>query len=136
MAKQIVSEGVSKDTVSALKDAVKSHYDIPQGSSLSGTVTFQVQFDYKRGEDYSKTVPQAACPWSLLACALKRMGVMREGMVEIAAEVQAMTDAERKEMRDTLSDQVSEIMSEIGATTVRHVKGMQTFDSIQVTVNP
>lgn len=136
MAKQIVSEGVSKDTVSALKDAVKSHYDIPQGSSLSGTVTFQVQFDYKRGEDYTKTVPQAACPWTLLFKALSLAGFQRENIREIVEQVQTMSDEERKQYRDSMSETVQSIMSEIGATTVRNVKGMQTFDSITVTVNP
>jgi hypothetical protein len=135
MAKQIVGE-VSKDTVSALKDAIKSHFDIPQGSSLAGTVTFVVDFDYKRGQDFSKTVPQAACPWTLLHKALSLAGFQRERIREIVAEVQEMSDAERKDYRDSMSEQVQSIMSDIGATTTKTVKGMQTFDAIQVTVNP
>ena len=135
MAKQIVSE-VSKDTVSALKDAVKSHFDIPQGSSLAGTVTFTVEYDYKRGEDYSKTVPQAACPWTLLHKAMQVVGFQRDRVAEIVQSVQDMTDAERKAYRETMSEQVQSIMSDIGATTLKTVKGMQTFDRIEVTVNP
>lgn len=135
MAKQIVSE-VSKETVSALKDAIKSHYDIPQGTTLAGTVTFTVAFDYKRGTDFTKTVPQAACPWTLLHKALALAGFQRERIREIVESVQDMTDAERKAYRDSMSEQVGNIMSDIGATTIKTVKGMQTFDKIEVTVTP
>lgn len=135
MAKQIVGE-VSKETVSALKDAIKSHFDIPQGTTLAGTVTFTVDFDYKRGSDFTKTVPQAACPWTLLFKALSLAGFQRDRIAEIVEQVQGMTDAERKQYRDAMSEQVQSIMSDIGATTVKTVKGMQTFDKIEVTVNP
>lgn len=135
MAKQIVSE-VSKDTVSALKDAIKSHFDIPQGTTLAGTVTFTVAFDYKRGTDYTKQVPQAACPWTLLFKAMQVAGFQRDRVAEIVQSVQDMTDAERKAYRDAMSEQVQSIMSDIGATTAKVVKGMQTFDRLEVTVNP
>lgn len=136
MAKQIVGGKVSADTVSALKDAIKAHYNIPQGTTLAGTVTFTVAFDYKRGEDYTKTVPQAACPWSLLFKAMQVAGFQRDRVAEIVADVQNMTDAERKAYRDSMSEQVQGIMSDIGATTAKVVKGMQTFDRLDVTVNP
>lgn len=46
-----------------------------------------------------------------------------------------MTDTQRKEYRDSMSESVKGIMESIGATVTRTVAGMQTFDhfSVQVT---
>ena len=134
MAKKIVNIGVNKATETALKDAIKAHFDIPQGSTLTGTVTFTVTFDLKRGEDYTKQVPQKACPFTLLALALQRMGATRGTLLSVVQEVMEMTDEQRKTLRDEQTAQVTEIMQEIGLMTVTTVKGMQTFDSLSVEV--
>ena len=134
MAKKIVNSVVNKATETALKDAIKAHFDIPQGSTLTGTVTFVVGFDYKRGEDYTKQVPQKACPTTLLALALQRMGATRGTLLNIVKDVMSMTDEERKTLRDEQQNAVTEIMQEIGLMTVTTVKGMQTFDSLSIEV--
>jgi hypothetical protein len=135
MAKKIVNNsGVNKNAEAAIKDAVKAHFDIPQGTSLAGTVTFVVGFDYKRGEDYTKQVPQKACPTTLLALALQRMGATRGTLLNIVKDVMEMTDEERKTLREEQTAQVTAIMEEIGLMTVTTVKGMQTFDSLSIEV--
>jgi hypothetical protein len=130
--KQISS--VSKETATALRDAVKTHFDITPGTKVSGEITFAITFDMKRGEPYTKTVPQASCPWTLLSVALHLAGFGRNRITEIVTTVQEMTDAERKEYRDSMSDSVKEVMEGIGATTVRTVAGTQTFDTFTVQV--
>lgn|GEM_PF-3484200 len=130
--KQISS--VSKDTATALRDAVKTHFDITPGSAMSGEITFAITFDMKRGEPYTKTVPQAACPWTLLSVALHLAGFGRGRITEIVSTVQQMTDEQRKEYRDSMSESVKEVMEGIGATTVRTVPGTQTFNTFTVQV--
>jgi hypothetical protein len=129
---QIVN--VNKDTATALRDAVKAHFNITPGTSMSGEVTFAISFDMKRGTPFTKITPQAACPWTLLSVALHLAGFGRNRITEIVNTVQGMTDEQRKEFRKSISDSVTEVMAEIGATTVRTVEGAQTFSSFTVQV--
>jgi hypothetical protein len=130
--KQIIT--VNKATDTALRNAVKAHFEPAPGTELTGTVTFTVSFDLKCGEPFDKTVPQAACPWTLLHAALHLAGFGRERLPEIVQTVQAMTDAERKEYREGMSESVKGIMEGIGATVTRTVAGMQTFPRFVVEV--
>ena len=119
---------------SACKDAVKSHLDIAEGSQAEGTLVFTVTYEMTRGTGFSKSVPQSACPWTLLALLAQRAGFQRTALTSLASEVMAMTDGERKTLRDGMSEQVDEIMSSIGSMTVKTVAGMQTFQTLNVQV--
>lgn len=130
--KQIIT--VNKATDTALRNAVKAHFEPAPGTEITGTVTFSISFELKCGEPFDKTVPQAACPWTLLHTALHLAGFGRERLPEIVATVQAMTDEQRKEYREAMSESVKGIMEGIGATTTRTVAGMQTFPRFAVEV--
>ena len=119
---------------SACKDAVKSHLDIAEGSTAEGVLVFTVTYAITRGASFSKSVPQASCPWTLLALLAQRSGFQRTALTSLASEVMTMTDGERKTLRDGMSEQVDEIMSSIGSMTVKTVAGMQTFQTLNVQV--
>lgn len=119
---------------SACKDAVKSHLDIPEGSTAEGTLVFTVTYAITRGAGFSKSVPQSACPWTLLALLAQRAGFQRTALTSLASEVMTMDDAQRKTLRDGMSEQVESIMEGIGGMTVKQVAGMQTFKTLEVQV--
>lgn len=119
---------------SACKDAVKSHLDIAEGSTAEGTLVFTVTYEMTRGEGFSKSVPQASCSWTLLALLAQRAGFQRQALTALASEVMAMDDAQRKTLRDGMSEQVDSIMQGIGKMTVKQVAGMQTFQTLNVQV--
>ena len=119
---------------SAVKDAIKAHLDIAEGSQASGFIIINAEYTVTRGLGYEKSVPQAACPWTLLSYALKVAGFQRDRIVEIVQAVMAMDDAQRKEMRDDCSETVAAAMATIGTATIRQVAGMQTFPSLTYTI--
>lgn len=124
----------SPEFVTAIKSAVKELYTIPSGSELAGTVTFCVDFSYSRGEAFEKSVPQSACPWTLLSILAQRAGFQRSALVAIAEEAMAMSDAERKEVRKSMNDSVQGIMGIIGKSTLTQCEGMQTFKEIDIAI--
>jgi hypothetical protein len=130
--KQIAN--INKATETALRNAVKAHFEPSPGTEITGTITFSISFELKCGEPFDKTVPQAACPWTLLGVALHLAGFQRERLPEVVNAVQAMTDEQRKEYRDGMSESVKGIMEGIGATVTRTVDGMQTFPRFSVEV--
>ena len=119
---------------SACKDAVKHHLDIAEGSTAEGTLVFTVTYAITRGVGFSKSVPQSACPWTLLAILAQRAGFQRTALTSLASEVMTMDDKERKILRDGMSEQVDEIMQGIGSMTTKQVAGMQTFQTLTVQV--
>jgi len=119
---------------SAVKDAIKAHLDIAEGASASGFIIINAEYTVTRGLGYEKSIPQIACPWTLLAYALKIAGFQRERIVEIVQAVMAMDDAQRKEMREDCSEVVAAAMATIGTATIRQVAGMQTFPTLTYTI--
>ena len=122
---------VSKETIKACKDLVKTHNDIAEGTALAGEMTVKIRYDYKRGLSYQTTAVQSACAWTLLHYAMQVSGFQAKNIEAMLVAVMAMSADERKTMRDTTSKKVEEIMKNVGAMCEKTVAGMQTFDTLE-----
>ena len=122
------------ETDTAIKAVLKSYHGLAPGAQFTGKAVIEIEYDFTRGFPFNKSIPQIACPWTLLSYALQLAGFQRERIVEIVQSVMAMDDAERKEMRDDCSETVAAAMATIGTATIRQVAGMQTFPTLTYTI--
>ena len=122
---------VSKETIKACKDLVKTHNDIAEGTAMSGEMTVRIKYDYNRGNSYTTTAVQSACSWTLLHYAMQVSGFQAKNIEAMLVAVMAMSADERKTMRDTTSKKVEEIMKTVGMMCEKTVSGMQTFDTLE-----
>lgn len=123
-----------KELEDAAKGAAKAVAACPPGGTRSGRLKLSVEYTVSRGEAYTKSVPMAACPWTLLALALQRAGFGREALRGMVDDVLAMDDEGREALREGVGESTKAIMAEIGRKTEQVVQGNQTFSHLVVEV--
>ena len=122
------------ETDTAIKAVLKSYHGLAPGAQFTGKAVIEIEYDFTRGFPFNKSVPQIACPWTLLSYALQLAGFQRERIAEMVTTVMGMTDAERKEMRDSTSEAVESAMAVISQPTVKTIQGAHTFDSLKYNI--
>jgi len=122
------------ETDTAIKAVLKSYHGLAPGAQFTGKAVIEIEYDFTRGFPFNKSIPQIACPWTLLSYALQLAGFQRERISEMVTTVMGMTDAERKEMRDSTSEAVESAMAVISQPTVKTIQGAHTFDSLKYNI--
>jgi len=123
-----------KSLVAVAKSVLSKALDLQPG-----TRTFDVSLNIKgevtKGEDYEQVVAQSVCPYTLLAVALDKLNAnTSEAVTRLVAEVSAMSDKERSEMRSSMKEATQNAMSSLGDSAVRLCAGKTTskIDSVQL----
>jgi len=94
---------------------VKELFDLTPGVT-AGRIEVAFDFTADKGEDETYTAVQELCPWTLVAMLMSKInGVTQDVVIDCIPEVMAMSDAQRKVLRESLKDSTTKRLEEMGA---------------------
>jgi hypothetical protein len=81
----------------------------------TGSIEVSFQFSADKGEDEQYTAVQELCPWTVVALLMSKVnGVTQQVVIDCIPQVMAMSDAQRKELRENLKDSTTARLEEMG----------------------
>lgn len=101
---------------SAAAAAIVKEIVQPVEGFTSGKITVEFDFTCDKSADETYTAVQELCPRTLVAVLISKInGVTQDAVIDLIPEVMAMSDKQRKVLRDTLKDTTTARLEEMGA---------------------
>ncbi|MCG3770011.1 MAG: hypothetical protein JW384_01145 [Nitrosomonadaceae bacterium] len=93
---------------------VKELVDLMPGVT-TGSIEVSFNFSADKGEDEQYTAVQELCPWTLVALFSSKLnGVTQQVVIDCIPEMMAMSDAQRKVLRESLKESTTKRLEEMG----------------------
>ena len=93
---------------------IKELFDLTPGVT-TGSVEVSFTFTADKGEDEQYTAVQELCPWSLMALFMSKQNeVTQNAVIRCIPDVMAMSDSQRKVMRESLKDSTTKQLEKMG----------------------
>jgi hypothetical protein len=81
----------------------------------TGSIEVSFQFSADKGEDEQYTAVQELCPWTVVALLMSKVnGMTQQVVIDCIPQVMAMSDAQRKLLRENLKDSTTARLEEMG----------------------
>jgi hypothetical protein len=81
----------------------------------TGTIEVSFNFSADKGEDEEYTAVQELCPWTVVALLMSKVnGMTQQVVIDCIPQVMAMSDAQRKLLRENLKDSTTARLEEMG----------------------
>ena len=81
----------------------------------TGTIEVSFNFSADKGEDEEYTAVQELCPWTVVALLMSKVnGMTQQVVIDCIPQVMAMSDAQRKVLRENLKDSTTARLEEMG----------------------
>ena len=81
----------------------------------TGTIEVSFNFSADKGEDEQYTAVQELCPWTVVALLMSKVnGMTQQVVIDCIPQVMAMSDAQRKLLRENLKDSTTARLEEMG----------------------
>ena len=107
----VVLDSKSSAAASVVKEIVQ-----PVEGFTSGKITVTFDFTCDKGADETYTAVQELCPWTLVAVLMSKInGCTQDVVLDMIPEIMAMSDKQRKLLRETLKDTTTKRLEEMGA---------------------
>ncbi len=107
---------IALDAKSSAAAAIVKEIVEPTEGFTSGKITVEFDFTCDKGADETYTAVQELCPWTLVAVLMSKInGVTQDVVLDMIPEIMAMSDKQRKVLRETLKDTTTQRLEEMGA---------------------
>jgi hypothetical protein len=90
----------------------------------TGTIEVSFNFSADKGEDEEYTAVQELCPWTVVALLMSKVnGVTQQVVIDCIPQVMAMSDTQRKVLRESLKESTTKRLEEMGLFVQRTRSG-------------
>jgi hypothetical protein len=81
----------------------------------TGTIEVSFNFSADKGEDEEYTAVQELCPWTVVALLMSKVnGMTQQVVIDCIPQVMAMSDTQRKVLRESLKESTTKRLEEMG----------------------
>jgi hypothetical protein len=81
----------------------------------TGTIEVSFNFSADKGEDEEYTAVQELCPWTVVALLMSKVnGMTQQVVIDCIPQVMAMSDTQRKVLRESLKESTTARLEEMG----------------------
>ena len=81
----------------------------------TGAIEISFVFSADKGEDEEYTAVQELCPWTVVALLMSKVnGVTQQVVIDCIPQVMAMSDSQRKVLRESLKESTTKRLEEMG----------------------